>query len=560
MSALALSLKLSAIKTLSAVQRAINILKSAGPGAWYDPSDLTTLFQDSAGTTPVTAVEQPVGLVLDKSQGLVLGPELAGLGTAWQGYGTGISLSGGQMLFSATPAGQLVLRGTSLTAGRTYAIEFTVASISGGSIAMLVGGGGTTANATAPGTYRAIVRATAVDGPYLWVYTATTTAVITSASCREIPGNHAIQPTATSRPTLSSRYNLLTKTEQFDGAVWVKSISGVGVLPVVTPNAATAPDGTLTADAVTFNCPGSGVSDNSLLVNTGFTKTNGVVYTGEISVKAATGSDIGKVIVLRHVAVNDAVAITLTDSWQRVTRTETSLVTGVGYFGVGLYPLLGASTGPVSVHIWGTSLVPASDAALPYQRVNTATDYDYDFSKFPPFLRFDGVDDSMYTAASIDFTSTDKMTVFAGVHKASDAATAALVELSANALSTNGAFVLGAPFGTGTATYDQYVRGTAVSGVALGSTPAPTTNVITAVGDIAGDLNRVTKNGTTSNQIGGDLGTGNFGNYPLYVGRRNNASLPFSGRIYQIAIKGKALSAAEIATVESFINSKTKAY
>lgn len=36
-------------------------------GAWYDPSDMTTLFQDAAGTTPVTAVEQPVGLMLDKS-------------------------------------------------------------------------------------------------------------------------------------------------------------------------------------------------------------------------------------------------------------------------------------------------------------------------------------------------------------------------------------------------------------------------------------------------------------------------------------------------------------
>lgn len=36
-------------------------------GAWYDPSDLLTLFQDSAGTTPVTAVGQPVGKMLDKS-------------------------------------------------------------------------------------------------------------------------------------------------------------------------------------------------------------------------------------------------------------------------------------------------------------------------------------------------------------------------------------------------------------------------------------------------------------------------------------------------------------
>lgn len=36
-------------------------------GVWYDPSDMSTLFQDAAGTTPLTAVEQPVGLMLDKS-------------------------------------------------------------------------------------------------------------------------------------------------------------------------------------------------------------------------------------------------------------------------------------------------------------------------------------------------------------------------------------------------------------------------------------------------------------------------------------------------------------
>lgn len=36
-------------------------------GVWYDPSDRATLFQDAAGTTPVTAIGQPVGLMLDKS-------------------------------------------------------------------------------------------------------------------------------------------------------------------------------------------------------------------------------------------------------------------------------------------------------------------------------------------------------------------------------------------------------------------------------------------------------------------------------------------------------------
>jgi hypothetical protein len=45
----------------------ISLFSAGELGAWYDPSDFSTMFQDSAGTTPVTAVEQPVGRILDKS-------------------------------------------------------------------------------------------------------------------------------------------------------------------------------------------------------------------------------------------------------------------------------------------------------------------------------------------------------------------------------------------------------------------------------------------------------------------------------------------------------------
>lgn len=41
--------------------------KLAYRGAWFDASDLTTLFQDTAGTTPVTTAGQTVGLMKDKS-------------------------------------------------------------------------------------------------------------------------------------------------------------------------------------------------------------------------------------------------------------------------------------------------------------------------------------------------------------------------------------------------------------------------------------------------------------------------------------------------------------
>jgi hypothetical protein len=44
-----------------------SLFASGEKGAWFDASDLTTLFQDSAGTIPVTAVGQKVGKWLDKS-------------------------------------------------------------------------------------------------------------------------------------------------------------------------------------------------------------------------------------------------------------------------------------------------------------------------------------------------------------------------------------------------------------------------------------------------------------------------------------------------------------
>jgi hypothetical protein len=43
------------------------LFSSGQKGAWFDASDRSTLFQDAAGTTPVTAVGQPIGKWLDKS-------------------------------------------------------------------------------------------------------------------------------------------------------------------------------------------------------------------------------------------------------------------------------------------------------------------------------------------------------------------------------------------------------------------------------------------------------------------------------------------------------------
>ena len=43
------------------------LFQASEAGGWYDPSDLSTLWQDAAGTTPVTADGDPVGKMEDKS-------------------------------------------------------------------------------------------------------------------------------------------------------------------------------------------------------------------------------------------------------------------------------------------------------------------------------------------------------------------------------------------------------------------------------------------------------------------------------------------------------------
>jgi len=173
------------------------------------------------------------------------------------------------------------------------------------------------------------------------------------------------------------------------------------------------------------------------------------------------------------------------------------------------------------------------------------------------YLSFDGTDDGMATP-SIDFTGTDKMTVWAGVRKLSDAAAGIVCELSANANANNGAFFVTAP-NSAAGNFGVTSRGTiAINAIAIGHA-APITKIVTGVFDIAGDVSQIRVNGTAGAQTG-DQGTGNFGNYPLYIGRRGGTTLPFNGRLYQLIVRGAASNDGQIAAGEAWCNSKTRAY
>ena len=195
-----------------------------------------------------------------------------------------------------------------------------------------------------------------------------------------------------------------------------------------------------------------------------------------------------------------------------------------------------------------------------YQRVNSAYDVTESGVATTHYVQYDGSDDSMSTSA-IDFTGTDKMSVFAGVRKLSDAAAGMLLELSANAAGNAGSFSFGAPEDLNNR-YLSIGRGSAAASYAQASTTgttgaAPDSAVISITHDIAGDLSTIRRNAVAGTSATADKGTGNFGSYPLFIGRRNNATLPFNGKDYGIVIVGKAASAGEITDTETWLAAKT---
>ena len=555
-------------------------LFSAGEvGVWYDPSDLTTMFADSAGTT-AAVLEGPVGLILDKSKGLTLGAELvtngdfSGGATGWLAR-EGSSLSNPTGCARVTPTytaanyGGIQLNPTVFVAGKTYLITLDMKTNINGKTIQAVVGGAFLGNISAvkTHTFRFTVPATntlimeysnqvTVEGDYF---------EIDNISVRELPGAHASQATAASRPTLSQRVNLLTKTESFDDAVWVKDGS------TIAANSTTAPDGTLTADTLIESATTAAHRAYQAITSIANCTKSVIAKKKErswVRIEGTTSSayfnlDTG---VVGAVGAGLTASITsLGDGWYKCSA---SVAVASTFFVIGVASADNTPSytgdGTSGIYIWGASLVPADQASLPYQRVNTATDYDAS-SVFPRYLRMDGVDDSMSTA-SIDFTATDKMTVVAGVRKLSDAAAGMVVELSAAASLSNGAFYVAAPDSAGT--YGFGLRGTASISRSPSTYTQPITNVLSASFDIAQSTAateltmrvNATVPGTIAASGSADAGTGNFGNYPLYIGSRAGTSVPFNGQLYSLVIRGASSTAAQITSAETYVNQKTGAY
>jgi hypothetical protein len=399
-------------------------------GAWYDPSDMTTLFQDSSGTTPVTAVEQTVGRMLDKS-------------------------------------------------GR---------------------------------------------------------------------GNHATQATPSARPVLSARFNLLTKTESFNDAVWVSgSFTGT-----ITNNTSDTLDplGGTTASKLNATATNSFIYQSIAVIAQSYT------YSFYAKAGTATSIRINVFDTSDHRVVFNLTDGTSSGSSGLTSSSATNV--GNGWWRLSITYTGGAATNQTRVlcpeigvvYVWGADLRLTNDTAFPaYQRVDTSTSYDT--TGFPMYLLFDGSDDALSTS-SVDFSGTGALSVFAGVRKIGSPAVGTVWSLGSSN-SSSGYAQFFAPRNSNDYGWRGFTAANGALDVQTSAYSSPITNVATGLFDAAAAspiIGRI--NGVQAASGGSGLATA-FANQPMYIGIRG-IDLPFNGRLYSIIVRGTTTSASDIAKTEKWIS------
>lgn len=359
----------------------------------------------------------------------------------------------------------------------------------------------------------------------------------------------------------TGRRNLLTWTEQFDNAFWSKSNGAI------TANAATAPDGTTTADKfipVTATASSVGRFFGSV-TSAAFTTSIYVKYAGFewCFLVDAQGNKRFYFNLLTGESGTIQAGITGTsvvdegDGWYRISVTSTvnshTLYVGPAD-GDGSPAVTGDGTS--GIFIWGAQLEASATATL-YQKV--VSQYEVTEAGVPSlhYVAYNGVN-TAYLTPMLPAPGVDKAQVFAGLRKLSDAVTGIPVELGASSDSNNGTFHLAVP--DLSLTYGWFSRGTTrIQAQTPASFAAPITNIVTGIGDISGDNAAIRVNGTQIEQSTADQGSGNFnpaGTYPLYYGARAGTSIFFNGHHYRtlgpIVRFGTNATPEQIAAAEAY--------
>ena len=213
-------------------------------GFYQDPYDLGVMYQDAAGTVPVTAAGQAVGLMLDKSKGVAYSENLSNTGKQ-QALQSQITLNDGWWDIARTTSNFPGISQTSLETNSLYKVKVSWKESISGTIRIEFTSSDGYVFATirsVSGSWEGYVNS--IDKTQLNVYFRGVTDVgycgsIKIDSIRKVSGNHAYQTTSAARPILQDTPHridfdavddkLITNLPaQLTGCTVIRSVPNVG--------------------------------------------------------------------------------------------------------------------------------------------------------------------------------------------------------------------------------------------------------------------------------------------------------------------------------------------
>lgn len=509
-----LSLNISALFAQAAGRSGVSYTTENGGVSWDDliaqneaalaagdPSRFQ-LFTDSTGTAPLLGpigASKGLGLLLDRSQGLVRGPNVAidgGFGDAgnWTTL-SGATVSGGNLSWTgaSAPIGQ---RAQAWEAGALYEVEFSISSLASGTVSAGLRNSinnaflATSPAYSAPGTYRFFVQPDGTANILRFFGGASAqSATVDWFTVKKVPGNHAIQPTAAARGGFSRQYNTLLNSQ----------LSGGGDSPTSwsrpTGTGVSAPLQTLADGSVVYHQSGVAADRPYLQSDVINNVLAGEVWRVRVEVYAVSGvvpanqvvSRAGTAVGTSQFRINGVV---VADTDQVPSNSVVEMVLTVTAGGTAIFRAgpgsSGGMAGVFSVDFAKPDARLNADAisSIPaYQRVTSPTDYDE--VGFPCYHRGQ-TDDGAF--ANIDPAGATKALILWAGQKMSDAAAGTLLGYRTSAV--NGWFRVQGTSNAGLGRYGVGYRGDP-GGTAgfLGTMPyqgfpAPNRNVLTVALDI----------------------------------------------------------------------------
>jgi hypothetical protein len=299
--------------------------------------------------------------------------------------------------------------------------------------------------------------------------------------------------------------------------------------------------------SVTGNNVVFGASTVDRVISQAVTVVSGLQYTASITVSGS--GQIRLFIIDGTGSTLTPLTITLTSTPTRYSVTATSVSSG-GSAGLGIYN--NASATPSSFTFFNAQF-EQSATMTPYQRRGaTAFDVTEAGQRDCFGVRADGIDDRYNTTNNVNFTATNKMTVFAAVRKRSDAARGLIVSHNEN---LDSRFSLESPDTTPTfrALYRSRGTETAAAITTSAAFTAPVNMVMTGESDIGSPFVRLRINGASVANVTVNQGTGNYANAALQLFHIASAG-HFNGDMFALVVAGGSYPLSTIQRVERILS------